>query len=107
MTGEEGTSPLEICGCYMIRGQTMEPLVRSGVRGGQRCHVADPPARPHSHQHVANDDAYVYFWNKVDTTTDEGKAHVKEMWCYDIAKYSSGEPIFVEGKEVNDVKQFK
>ena len=26
VTGTEGTTPLEISGCYMIRGQDMEPL---------------------------------------------------------------------------------
>eukprot|EP00622_Pseudochattonella_farcimen_P003938 FR739221.1.p2 GENE.FR739221.1~~FR739221.1.p2 ORF type:complete len:154 (+),score=32.50 FR739221.1:46-462(+) len=83
VTGTEGTTPLEISGCYMIRGQNMDPL------------------------QAANDDTAVYHWNKVDTTTDEGKAHVKHMWCYDAEKYAAGVPIFLEGKLVNDVKQFK
>ena len=43
MTGTEGTTPLEISGCYMIRGQNMDPL------------------------QAANDDTAVYHWNKVDT----------------------------------------
>lgn len=74
VTGEEKKSPLEICGAWLIRGQDMQPLK------------------------TANDDAEHYYWSKVDHTTDEGKAIVKEMWCSDE---------YLEGKLVADCKVFK
>ena len=62
----------------------------------------DPDPDPDRNAHPRANPA-----RKVDTTTDEGKAHVKHMWCYDTEKYAAGVPIFLEGKLVNDVKQFK
>jgi len=78
VTGEEDMTPLEISGCYFIRGQSMDPLK------------------------AANDDAEHYNWYKVDTSTDAGKAAVHEIWCS-----SDGQFEFLEGKKAVCSAEFK
>ena len=78
VTGEESLTPLEISGCYFIRGQDVAPLI------------------------ACNDDAEHYNWYKIDTSTDEGKAFVFEMWCSADGKFE-----FLEGKKCVACSEFK
>jgi elongation factor 1-gamma len=78
VTGEEGLTPLEISGCFLIRGQDVSQLV------------------------AANDDAEHYNWYKVDTDTDEGKSLVHEMWCSNDGKFE-----YLEGKKCIACSEFK
>lgn len=78
VTGEEGLTPLEITCCYMIRGQTIEPLK------------------------VCNDDAEHYNWVKIDHTSAEGRALVKEVWCSSNGKFE-----YLEGKKCVAAEDFK
>jgi elongation factor 1-gamma len=78
VTGEEGVTPLEISGCYLIRSDSIDALK------------------------VCNDDAEHYNWFKVDTNTEEGKAMVKEMWCS-----ADGQHLYLEGKKCVTVSEFK
>ena len=78
VTGEEGLTPLEISGCFLIRGQDVEPLK------------------------AANDDAEHYNWYKVDTATEEGRALVYEHWCSADGKFE-----FLEGKACVAASEFK
>jgi elongation factor 1-gamma len=78
VTGEEGLTPLEISGCFLIRGQDVSQLV------------------------AANDDAEHYNWYKVETDTDEGKSLVHEMWCSNDGKFE-----YLEGKKCIACSEFK
>jgi len=78
VTGEEGVTPLEISGCYLIRSDSINELK------------------------ACNDDAEHYNWFKVDTATAEGKAMVTEMWCS-----VDGQHEFLEGKKTVTCAEFK
>lgn len=78
VTGEEGITPLEISGCYLIRSQDVSQLK------------------------AANDDAEHYNWHKVDTNTEEGKALVYELWCSADGKFE-----YCEGKKCVACSEFK
>lgn len=78
VTGEEDLTPLEITGCYLIRGQDVDQLK------------------------AANDDAEHYNWYKVDTATEEGRAQVFEMWCSADGKFE-----YLEGKKCVACSEFK
>ena len=78
VVGEEAMTPLEVTGCYFIRGDDIGILK------------------------AANDDAEHYNWYKVDTSTAEGKALVFEMWCS-----SDGSFKYLEGKKCVACSEFK
>jgi elongation factor 1-gamma len=78
VVGEEKMTPLEITGCYFIRGDDIGILK------------------------AANDDAEHYNWYKVDTSTPEGKALVFEMWCSNDGKFE-----YLEGKKCVACSEFK
>merc|ERR1711879_246659 len=78
VTGDENVTPLEISGCYLIRGQDIQPLKD------------------------ANDDAEHYNWFKVDCSTEEGKALVFEQWCSIDGKFE-----YLEGKTCVACSEFK
>ena len=78
VVGEEAMTPLEVTGCYFIRGDDIGILK------------------------AANDDAEHYNWYKVDTSTAEGKALVFEMWCS-----SDGSFEYLEGKKCVACSEFK
>lgn len=78
VTGEEGMTPLEISGCFLMRGQDVAQLK------------------------AANDDADHYNWYKVDADTEEGRALVHEMWCSNDGKFE-----YLEGKKCVASSEFK
>ena len=78
VVGEEGKTPLEISGCYFMRGHDIGVLKQ------------------------ANDDAEHYNWCKVDTATESGKNLVYEMWCSMDGKFE-----YLEGKFCVACSEFK
>lgn len=78
VVGEEGKTPLEISGCYFMRGHDIGVLKQ------------------------ANDDAEHYNWCKVDTATESGKDLVYEMWCSMDGKFE-----YLEGKFCVACSEFK
>ncbi len=51
---------------------------------------------------VCNDDAEHYNWFKVDTSSEDGRSLVKEMWCS-----AEGQFQYCEGKKCYDYGIFK
>jgi len=79
VTGSEAEMPIEIVGCWLLRGHTVD------------------------HLKEANDDANHYVWTKMSSEegcTDEQKGLIKDMWSVDVDEY-------LEGKKVTDGKCFK
>ena len=73
VTGSEACLPIEISGCWLMRGDTVENLTE------------------------ANDDALCYTWTKIDHTSAAGRALVEEYWTADVDGFLEGK-LVTDGK---------
>ena len=73
VTGSEACLPIEISGCWLMRGDSIDNLT------------------------AANDDALCYTWTKVDHTSAAGRALVEEYWCADVDGFLEGK-LVTDGK---------